>query len=856
MSGPGPDAVARLRQRLAQRRASARAVILFERVWPAIWPALGVAGLFVVLALLDLPRALPAWAHILLLAVSAAAVLGLLARGLAGISRPDDGAADRRLEAASGLRHRPLAVLSDRPAHDDPEGNALWAEHLGRALRQIGALRVGRPSPGLARRDRRALRGGLVVALVAALVIAGADAPARLVQAFEPALRGAGAAQATEVQAWITPPSYTRLPPVFLRPTGGAVTVPAGGHLTVSVTGGNAVPTLLADGQTLPFRALDAASFQVDRDLTDGGHLTIRRNGTDLVSWDLTLIADRAPVVSWSEPPGKSPRSLQLRLPWEVSHEYGVVSLQAELRLAERPAAAPLVIAIPLPGGSPARARGVALQDLTAHPWAGLPVSARLVARDAPGLTGVSPEAEFVLPERDFRNPVAHALIAVRKELSLHPDDRAQAVTRLNQIMGTPEALGGDYGAFLNMAAAAFLLAFDRSDKGVAEAQDRLWQLALHFEEGLTDRTARALEMAREAAREALDRAMKDPSDENRAELERRLKELQDAIQQHMQALLEEMKRSNDEMPFDPNAQRLDGQQMQRKADAAREAAREGRMNDAKREMAELERMLEQLRNARAGGSEADQRNAQKRARGRQEMGAVQDMIGRQGALLDRAQQRGGPPPDPQHAIPMQPQTVEPSAEDRAGQEADRRVQQALRRALGELMQQFGDLAGEIPSSLGDADKAMRDAAGALAEGKDADASAAEQAAIAALQKGGREMGQSMARQFGPAQPGEEGEGNEDGMGQNGMALGDDPGTGKGGLPRRGSVDRGQGRDPLGRTYGNGSSGADEASDVTVPDQRERQRTEAIQEELRRRGAERDRPQQELDYIDRLLKQF
>ena len=43
---------------------------------------------------------------------------------------------------------------------------------------------------------------------------------------------------------------------------------------------------------------------------------------------------------------------------------------------------------------------------------------------------------------------------------------------------------------------------------------------------------------------------------------------------------------------------------------------------------------------------------------------------------------------------------------------------------------------------------------------------------------------------------------------------------------------------------------------MTVPEERERQRTQAIEEELRRRGADRMRPQMELDYIDRLLKQF
>ena len=74
---------------------------------------------------------------------------------------------------------------------------------------------------------------------------------------------------------------------------------------------------------------------------------------------------------------------------------------------------------------------------------------------------------------------------------------------------------------------------------------------------------------------------------------------------------------------------------------------------------------------------------------------------------------------------------------------------------------------------------------------------------------------------------------------------------------RNGPPDRSQeGRDPLGRRYGQGSSGADESADVTVPEERERQRTQAIEEELRRRGADRARPQQELDYINRLLKQF
>jgi Domain of unknown function (DUF4175) len=79
------------------------------------------------------------------------------------------------------------------------------------------------------------------------------------------------------------------------------------------------------------------------------------------------------------------------------------------------------------------------------------------------------------------------------------------------------------------------------------------------------------------------------------------------------------------------------------------------------------------------------------------------------------------------------------------------------------------------------------------------------------------------------------------------------PGQSMGPLPGSpGRADPG-GRDPLGRTAQGQSP---DSSDMMVPEERERQRTQAIQEELRRRGAEQTRPREELDYIDRLLKQF
>jgi hypothetical protein len=174
----------------------------------------------------------------------------------------------------------------------------------------------------------------------------------------------------------------------------------------------------------------------------------------------------------------------------------------------------------------------------------------------------------------------------------------------------------------------------------------------------------------------------------------------------------------------------------------------------------------------------------------------------------------------------------------------DQRQQQALRRALGELMDQFADMTGEVPEPLGQADMAMREAVEALGQGDNERAQAAQQRAIEALQRGGREMQNQMAGMMGLM---ERSEGEGDPGGENTEMGGDTSGEGR---------EMGQGRDPLGRPQRDQVGGRDEGSDVRVPEEMEMQRTREIQEELRRRAGERERPQLELDYIDRLLRRF
>jgi len=65
---------------------------------------------------------------------------------------------------------------------------------------------------------------------------------------------------------------------------------------------------------------------------------------------------------------------------------------------------------------------------------------------------------------------------------------------------------------------------------------------------------------------------------------------------------------------------------------------------------------------------------------------------------------------------------------------------------------------------------------------------------------------------------------------------------------------QGENEDPLGRE--NGGRGPSYGDQVKVPDKSTLERARNILKELRRRAEERGRPKEELDYIDRLLKQF
>ena len=109
---------------------------------------------------------------------------------------------------------------------------------------------------------------------------------------------------------------------------------------------------------------------------------------------------------------------------------------------------------IQLPKAAAKTSDGKAIQDLTAHPWAGLMVELTVLARDHAGQTGESKPKRFKLPEREFTKPLAKSLVEFRRELVMSPDDRDEVIRLLEALTVWPEGVLEDSGVYLGVRTA------------------------------------------------------------------------------------------------------------------------------------------------------------------------------------------------------------------------------------------------------------------------------------------------------------------------------------------------------------------------------------------------------------------
>jgi uncharacterized protein (TIGR02302 family) len=848
-SEPARDADAVSRLKLTQALQRAKYAIAWERSWPHLARLLTIVGLFLVASWAGLWLALPFIARAIGLGLFVLLALGALFP-LVRFRWPSREEALSRLDRGTGIRHRPATALTDTLATQDPVALALWQAQRERTLASIKRIRAGLPSPRLAIHDPWALRALVAVTMVAAYVAAGDERMLRVAAAFD--WNGVLSPANIRVDAWVTPPVYTGKPPIILSaankeaatPAAGPLPVPAGSTLIVRSSGGT-LDVVAAGGLTEAVPAEQAPKGTNER------HFTIAGDGTAHVrapsgqpQWKFSAIPDRAPTIALAKDPERQARG-SLQMSYKIEDDYGVTEAQA--RFAVRPSEAPKgatekateprplfdppQFPLVLPNARTRNGVGQTVKDLSEDPYAGADVTLTLTAKDEAGNEGRSEPFNMRLPERLFTKPLARALIEQRRILALDASQNSQVYAALEALMIAPELFTPEAGQYLGLFSVARQLEAARTDDAMREVVASLWALAVMIEDGNITDVDKALRAAQEALKQALERGASDE------EIKKLTENLRAALDNFMRQLAEQLRNNPQQLarPLDPNTRVLRQQDLNNMIERMERLSRSGDKDAARQLLEQLQQMLENLQMAQPGQSGDSEME--------QALNELGDMIRKQQQLRDKTFKQGQDSRRDRMRGKQGDQSMGDLQQDQQGlrdrlkklqQElAKRGMGQGQRGEKGQQGQQGQDddpQQGEGEDGLGEADTAMGDASGKLGEGNADGAVDSQGRALDALRKGAQSLAQAMQQGDGDGQG--DGPGNRVGRQQSGA----------------------NGTDPLGRPL-HGHEYSDDYS-VKIPGEIDVQRVRRILEELRRRLSDPQRPQIELDYIERLLKDY
>lgn len=876
------------RRRLDQLVARARAAGLWERAWPVLWRGLGVVLAFLAVSWLGVWLDLsPLWRIVGLGLFALLFVAALLpALRLRPLSRREALARiDREATRQGGSAHDPASSIEDTLAvgQSDPVTRALWALHQSRAAAAVARLKAGRPRPHMPGHDPLALRAGVLVAALAALFVAGPEWRGRVAAAFDWRAPQA-AAPSFRVDGWIDPPIYTRVPPLIVTMSGAAkdavqrLRAPVNSTLIVRIAGqgeaeltpnaalvpipkdekaASSRPALQSGAQASETRT----SLREERFRLAGGtaELGIAASGSEPQRLVIETIPDRAPEVSRVGDLEVNGRGT-FNLTYRAKDDYGIASAEGliEPLKAGRSLVPVPKIGLALPTDATGETETKTLVDLTDNPWSGARVKLTLVVRDEAGQEGRTETAEIVLPARPFTQPLARALAEERRRLVTAPDeDRARVQTALDALRIAPERFTPQPGIFLGLTTAANRLRAAKSDEDLTGVADLLWEMALKIEDGDLSDAEKALRAAQDRLKEAIERNAPDE------EIKKLTEDLKQALDKFMKEFAQRAKPQNrqqaERQQQQQNSQTVTPDDLEKMIKDMQEAMQRGDTAEAQRLLEQLRNVLENLQNAE-GGQKSDggmaEMNRQldeldKMSREQQELRDETYKEGQQGQ--QRPGQRQRPQPGQQQGQRgqqpgqqgegqqgqrgqgqqgQQGQGQQGQGGGQQGQSMGQR-QQGLREQLQDLKNRMKQQGLQGEEGLADAEEAMREAEEALGRGRSGDAVDAQGRALDGLKRGAEGMQKQMQQM---AEGEGQGEGQKDGQSQ-------------GQQGRSGSGDD----DPLGRpTRGRDLSNGN----VRVPnaDESAVQRARRIMEELRRKLGDPSRPQEELDYFERLLR--
>ncbi|MBV8428501.1 MAG: DUF4175 family protein, partial [Hyphomicrobiales bacterium] len=468
----------------------------------------------------------------------------------------------------------------------------------------------------------------------------------------------------------------------------------------------------------------------------------------------------------------------------------------------------------------------------------------------------------LTLPAHPFTKPLARALVEQRRNLALDADNRSQVLEALYALMIAPEKFMPEAGIYVSLRSITKSLSSAVNDNQLRDVVDNLWELALVVEGNGPTRALDALRAAENALKDALENGA------SKEEIEQRMAELRQALDRYVRELAERAKENPNSRRADRNMKMLSERDLQSLLDKLGEMAKNGERDRAQRMLDQLKDFLDNLQTAEG---EQDSAEDQQLSQEEQALDEMSELLRKELELrddtqsADRQHQSGKQQPGQRQSQQKQgkrgqqgQQGQDQQGQDQQGQGGQEQAQQGqgqgdgeglgglserqqrLRQRLQELGRKLGKMGSdEATKSLGDAGREMQDAEGALGEGDAAGATGSEGRAIDAMRKGMNALNDQLAQQQ-QQQGGQQGQ--------------DGRGRGRSRMARGGADPLGRGVDRAEDEYGaedqdNGSGYGRNGLQGNVAE-----RAREILQELRRRLGDTSRAQDELDYIERLLK--
>ncbi|WP_375638433.1 MULTISPECIES: TIGR02302 family protein [unclassified Bartonella] len=781
-------------------------ILSFERMWVRLLPFFLVLSLFCSFSWLGLFGILGYWSHLLLLGViliCAGASLFFLIR----FRFPTMREVNCRLERVNDLRHQPLNIQTDRLCSENDEdfSAVIWREHQRRMAKQLYHLKTGFISLNSADYDPLALRALCALLFVCAFSFSFGSQGGRLADAFD--FRPIVDEKLMRIDAWVTPPAYTGVAPIYLtKDEKTQLEIPEGSNVVVRVVNGAGITVKaksVEDGREVSFSekteqtALNDPIVHFETHLKHPINLFVssRRKKQQ---WHLQIIKDTLPTIHWLEKPGRIlTGSLELR--YVVDDDYGVTKAFVEIEpfLPQNKSASSLYnapeIELLLPRGGKGKMRMV--QDISAHPWAGSQVKITLVAEDGAGQKGRSKTFVMILPQRVFSNPVARAVVELRRLLALNPLARERVLDMLSALLVRPEKGLQNASHFIVLQSAWTRLSLAQTDEDLRDVVDYLWQIALGIEDNQLESVQKKLKQAQAALRDALRYGA------SAAEIERLMADLRQAMDEYIRALAE--KAPDSQVSKSSKSPNLSEATLQEKLNLIEEMAKTGSSLAAEQLLAEVEQTLDHLHVQKGNQNEGEKSQS---AQMKEKMDQLGDLMRRQQEILNET-----------HQLEMEQKRGENVPETQ--KKSLKKRQAELQSELSTLEKELSEQGFETGGALKRAEEKMNSAENALDNGNHQVSIQNQSDALESLRQGAQNVLKKMRETL--------------------KETGDDQ-----------NADFGP-KDPLGRPL---SSTTDEEQEgEALPQESDQMRTRQILDEIRKRLGKEHLSEEEKNYLERLL---